>query len=71
MTRDEFENELRAKLLDIRALYQRYDPDAVNDCQEYLSMAIHKGKIFANNIYWKTDKPINFYIDENSTRHKL
>ena len=71
MTRDEFENELKIRLQDIKALYQRYDPNAVHDCTEYLSIALHQGKMFANNIYWRTDKPVNFYVDEYGVTHSL
>lgn len=37
MTREEFENELTERLVDIRALYKKYNPDAFNSGTAHLS----------------------------------
>ena len=78
MTRNEFETNLATRLEDIRALYQKYNPEAFEtEDGVYLSIVIYKDKVMCNNGHFRKDEdspneynpdknnPVNFYKDAN------
>ena len=77
MTRAEFEKELATRLADIRALYKRYNPNAFEENQVYLSMFLCDSNIHANNRATYTDDeghtdkdaPCDFWVDEEGKIH--
>lgn len=57
MTREDFENGLIARLEDIRAFYKQYNPAAFEDTEKvFLSMAICRDTLSANNCYYTVDE---------------
>lgn len=73
MTRKEFETALCAKIEDIKAFYQNYNPEAFNEGEVYLTISISKDYISCNNAYWNPEradfkKPISFWKNLNSDK---
>ena len=57
MTREECENQILEKLKEIKDIVREYDKSE----ELYLSMAIMDDYMGANNAFWETNTPINFY----------
>ena len=59
MTREEFETNVASRLEDIRALYQKYNPEAFEvdaDDSVYLSIVIYKDKVMCYNGHFRKDE---------------
>ena len=57
MTREECENQILEKLKEIKDIVRENDKSE----ELYLSMAIMDDYMGANNAFWETNTPINFY----------
>lgn len=57
MTREECENQILEKLKEIKDIVREYDKSE----ELYLSMVILDDYMAANNAFWETNTPINFY----------
>ncbi len=73
MTREEFEYGLKSRLEDIRNWYRQYDPDKVNNNEEYLNLCIAHGRLSANNEYFNVleTHPVNMYVTPDGKLHSL
>lgn len=57
MAREKCEEQILEKLKEIKAIAKEYDKSE----ELYLSMAIMDDYMGANNAFWETNTPINFY----------
>lgn len=57
MAREKCEEQILEKLKEIKAIAKEYDKSE----ELYLSMVIMDDYMGANNAFWETNTPINFY----------